>query len=89
MPLKLNHGLMEMGYVDHQTVTRLANISASEPHDCGQDLSVSMTATLDAMGNLVLGKICYLFSVYPYYLIYLYQLHGRQGTFYHMILNLS
>lgn len=56
MPLKLNHGLMEMGYVDHQTVTRLANISASEPHDCGQDLSVSMTATLDAMGNLVLVK---------------------------------
>ncbi|KAK4573532.1 hypothetical protein RGQ29_031474 [Quercus rubra] len=56
MPLKLNHGLMEMGYVDHQTVTQLETISASEPHDCGQDLSVSMTATLDAMGNLVLGS---------------------------------
>ncbi|KAM4070357.1 hypothetical protein ACB094_12G159800 [Castanea mollissima] len=56
MPLKLNHGLMEMGYVDHQTVNRRATISASEPHDCGQDLSVSMTATLDAMGNLVLGS---------------------------------
>ena len=71
MSLKLNHGLMEMGYVDHQTVTQLETISASELHDCGQDLSVSMTATLDAMGNLVLGKICYLFSVYPYNLFYL------------------
>ncbi|KAK4573531.1 hypothetical protein RGQ29_031474 [Quercus rubra] len=35
---------------------KLETISASEPHDCGQDLSVSMTATLDAMGNLVLGS---------------------------------
>jgi hypothetical protein len=49
--LQLNHGLMEVGYVNHQT------ISASGPLDHGQALSVSMTATMDAMGNLVLGTI--------------------------------
>jgi hypothetical protein len=49
--LQLNHGLMEAGYVNHQT------ISASGPLDHGQTLSVSMTATMDAMGNLVLGTI--------------------------------
>ncbi|XP_059445716.1 uncharacterized protein LOC132177408 isoform X2 [Corylus avellana] len=48
--LQLNHGLMEAGYVNHQT------ISASGPLDHGQALSVSMTATMDAMGNLVLGS---------------------------------
>ncbi|KAE8038086.1 hypothetical protein FH972_010629 [Carpinus fangiana] len=48
--LQLNHGLMEAGYVNHQT------ISASGPFDHGQALSVSMTATMDAMGNLVLGS---------------------------------
>ncbi|XP_062174768.1 uncharacterized protein LOC133879953 isoform X1 [Alnus glutinosa] len=48
--LQLNHGLMEVGYVNHQT------ISASGPLDHGQALSVSMTATMDAMGNLVLGS---------------------------------
>lgn len=42
---------MEAGYVDHQT------ISASGPLDHGQAWSVSMTATMDAMGNLVLGTI--------------------------------
>uniref|UniRef100_A0A2N9I074 FAD-dependent oxidoreductase domain-containing protein 1 n=1 Tax=Fagus sylvatica TaxID=28930 RepID=A0A2N9I074_FAGSY len=55
-PLQLNHGLMEVGYVDHQTPTQLSTTSASEPYDHGQALSVSMTATLDAMGNLVLGS---------------------------------
>lgn len=49
--LQLNHGLMEVGYVNHET------ISASGPLDHGQALSVSMTATMDAMGNLVLGTI--------------------------------
>ncbi|KAK9993060.1 hypothetical protein SO802_022763 [Lithocarpus litseifolius] len=54
--LQLNHGLMEVGYVDHQTGTQFPTISASEPYDDRQALSVSMTATLDAMGNLVLGS---------------------------------
>ncbi|XP_050252339.1 uncharacterized protein LOC126698882 isoform X1 [Quercus robur] len=54
--LQLNHGLMEVGYVDHQTGTQFPTISASEPYDDRQALSVSMTATLDAMGNLLLGS---------------------------------
>ncbi|ESQ32469.1 hypothetical protein EUTSA_v10004189mg [Eutrema salsugineum] len=48
--LHLNHGIMEAGYVDHQ--------SASAP---GLDveermLSISMTATMDTTGNLILGS---------------------------------
>lgn len=50
---QLNHGLMEVGYVDHYAA--LPNILASGLLD--QTLSVSMTATMGAMGNIVLGKI--------------------------------
>lgn len=49
---QLNHGLMEVGYVDHHTA--LPNILASGLLD--QTLSVSMTATMGAMGNIVLGS---------------------------------
>lgn len=48
--LQLNHGLMEVGYVDHKT------ISTSQSLDHEQALSISMTATMDAAGNLVLGS---------------------------------
>lgn len=44
---------MEVGYVDHYAA--LPNILASGLLD--QTLSVSMTATMGAMGNIVLGKI--------------------------------
>ncbi|VVB15419.1 unnamed protein product [Arabis nemorensis] len=47
----LNHGIMEAGYVDHQ--------SASAPGlDVEEErmLSISMTATMDTTGNLVLGS---------------------------------
>ncbi|KAJ0253935.1 FAD-dependent oxidoreductase family protein [Hirschfeldia incana] len=47
----LNHGIMEAGYADHQ--------SASAPPGLGVEermLSVSMTATMDTTGNLVLGS---------------------------------
>ncbi|KAJ7961702.1 FAD-dependent oxidoreductase [Quillaja saponaria] len=54
--LKLNHGLMEAGYVNHQTATLRPSISELEPSDEGRNLSVSMTATMDAAGNLVLGS---------------------------------
>nr|XP_043620808.1 D-amino acid dehydrogenase isoform X2 [Erigeron canadensis] len=48
--LKLNHGLMEVGYVGHQHFT-------FKPSDVDADtLSVSMTATMDTSGNLVLGS---------------------------------
>uniref|UniRef100_A0A1J3JTA2 FAD-dependent oxidoreductase domain-containing protein 1 n=1 Tax=Noccaea caerulescens TaxID=107243 RepID=A0A1J3JTA2_NOCCA len=46
----LNHGIMEAGYADHQ--------SASGPGLDGEErmLSISMTATMDTTGNLVLGS---------------------------------
>lgn len=45
----LNHGMMEAGYADHQ--------SASAPGVEERMLSISMTATMDTTGNLVLGNI--------------------------------
>lgn len=48
--LQLNHGLMEAGYVDHRSISGL------ESSDHGRDLSVSMTATLDAAGSLLIGS---------------------------------
>ncbi|KAK9059486.1 hypothetical protein SSX86_020188 [Deinandra increscens subsp. villosa] len=44
---KLNHGLMEVGYVGHQDATLQPSSETS---------SISMTATMDSSGNLVLGK---------------------------------
>jgi len=52
---------MEAGYVDHPSISGL------ESSDQGRDLSVSMTATIDAAGNLLVGKLL----SYGYY-IYLY-----------------
>lgn len=48
--LQLNHGLMEAGYVDHPTISGL------ESSDHGRNFSVSMTATVDAAGNLLIGS---------------------------------
>lgn len=53
--LKLNHGVMEAGYVNHYGAGKQLSNSASGL-DHGENLSVSMTATMDSMGNLVLGK---------------------------------
>ncbi|OMO86808.1 FAD dependent oxidoreductase [Corchorus capsularis] len=50
--LQLNHGLMEVGYVDYYQNATLT----SGQDDQGQALSVSMTATMDVMDNLVLGS---------------------------------
>ncbi|KAK4768505.1 hypothetical protein SAY87_003646 [Trapa incisa] len=50
--VQLNHGLMEFGYMNHQNL--LSNPTSSVMN--GQELSVSMTATMDSMGNLVLGS---------------------------------
>ncbi|XP_057484128.1 uncharacterized protein LOC130770638 isoform X2 [Actinidia eriantha] len=44
---KLNHGLMEVGYTNHEAAKGPIHEETS---------SVSMTATMDARGNLVLGK---------------------------------
>lgn len=50
--VKLNHGLMEVGYMDHQ----IAAPKEDGVVDYSHSLSISMTATLDAGGNLVLGS---------------------------------
>lgn len=55
--LKLNHGSMEMGYVSHQDLTLCSGLA-----DHGKNLSISMTASTDIAGNLVLGKILCFFS---------------------------
>ncbi|KAL9239652.1 hypothetical protein vseg_013955 [Gypsophila vaccaria] len=49
-PLGLSHGLMEVGYVDHRN-----SISSTGEVDNGS-LSISMVASSDASGNLLLGS---------------------------------
>ncbi|CAN6218343.1 unnamed protein product [Urochloa humidicola] len=55
--VKLNRGLMEVEYVNHQVAkpngTHMASESSEDEHGA---LSISMTATLDTKGNLVLGS---------------------------------
>lgn len=55
--LRLNHGLMELGYVDHEVAksNRISLSSESNEDDSGAS-SISMTATLNTKGNLVLGS---------------------------------
>ncbi|KAF4383178.1 hypothetical protein F8388_009209 [Cannabis sativa] len=53
--LQLNHGMMEAGYLDHKTATQLPDTSTSVISDHDQNLSISMTATIDSMGNVVLA----------------------------------
>ncbi|KAF8402287.1 hypothetical protein HHK36_013239 [Tetracentron sinense] len=52
--IQLNHGLMEVGYVDHEIGTHPTSSLGMDDHE--QTLSISMTATLDTVGNLVLGS---------------------------------
>ncbi|XP_010524641.1 PREDICTED: uncharacterized protein LOC104802642 isoform X2 [Tarenaya hassleriana] len=54
----LNHGLMEAGYVDHQsrTPSHPSSLLGSDDDDVERMLSISMTATMDNMENLVLGS---------------------------------
>ncbi|KAJ1290395.1 hypothetical protein BS78_02G239900 [Paspalum vaginatum] len=55
--VKLNHALMEVGYVDHQIAKSNSTDTVSESsEDEHAALSISMTATLDTKGNLVLGS---------------------------------
>lgn len=56
--VKLNHALMEVGYVDHQIAKSNSTfmVSESSEDELGA-LSVSITATLDTKGNLVLGNL--------------------------------
>ncbi|XP_042507413.1 glycine oxidase isoform X2 [Macadamia integrifolia] len=52
----LNHGLMEVGYVSHQKTALHPPSSMPGVADDAQNLSISMTATMDPVGNLVLGS---------------------------------
>ncbi|XP_031112267.1 uncharacterized protein LOC116016248 [Ipomoea triloba] len=54
-PFKLNHGLMEAGYVSHQSATLKSAPNSGSIYDA-QSTSVSMTATMDTSGGLVLGS---------------------------------
>lgn len=58
--LRLKHGVMEAGYVEHQKSV----ISASEQVAEDESLSISMTATRDASGNLLIGNIFILKLIY-------------------------
>lgn len=53
---QLNHGLMEAGYVDHKPTNQTMASSTIGNTDQGESLSISMTATMDTMGNLFLGN---------------------------------
>ncbi|CAN6485493.1 unnamed protein product [Victoria cruziana] len=53
--MQLKHGIMEVGYVDHHIVSPSSNLTSSGVSEC-ENLSISMTATTDAEGNLVLGS---------------------------------
>ena len=52
--LQLKQGLMEAGCTNHMVTAQHTISSASG--DQGQALSISMTATMDTMGNFVLGS---------------------------------
>ncbi|CAA7396443.1 unnamed protein product [Spirodela intermedia] len=55
--VRLNHGLMEVGYVDHQVSSRLPDSSSSRATAVEHNFSsISFTATTDHMGNLLLGS---------------------------------
>lgn len=55
---KLNHGLMEAGYVGHQNATLESAVSGPLSVNHAEFTSISMTATMDTMGNLILGTYC-------------------------------
>lgn len=56
--VKLNHGLMEVGYADYQIAqSNSSNMVSESSEDENGALSISMTATLDTKGNLVLGNL--------------------------------
>ncbi|XP_075506436.1 uncharacterized protein LOC142543213 [Primulina tabacum] len=54
--LNLNHGLMEVGYGNHESATIRSAKSESEIGYDANTSSISMTATMDMSGRLVLGS---------------------------------
>ncbi|KAL9315574.1 hypothetical protein ACSQ67_016575 [Phaseolus vulgaris] len=55
--LALNHGVMEADYLNHPTISGL------ESSDYEKDLSVSMVASIDAAGNLLLDPVLLLIQI--------------------------
>ncbi|CAA2965045.1 glycine oxidase [Olea europaea subsp. europaea] len=54
--LNLNHGLMELGYVNHKSATLSSTTTDSGSGYDANTSPVSMTATMDMSGRLVLGS---------------------------------
>ncbi|KAL7113672.1 hypothetical protein ACP275_04G075000 [Erythranthe tilingii] len=52
----LNHGLMEVGYVNHESAIVSSTSSDSSTGHDANTASISMTATMDMSGRLVLGS---------------------------------
>lgn len=77
--IQLKHGLMEVGYADHTVVKSLT--SAGETEEDLTLTSISMTATTDIMGNLVLGNGQPLFPRWFYLLLYVATIQECAVTF--------
>lgn len=60
--LNLNHGLMEVGYVNHESAV-LSSTTSDSRTGYDDTASISMTATMDMSGRLVLGKLLFLISL--------------------------
>lgn len=54
-PFNLNHGLMEVGYVNHESAVLSATTDSGTGYDANTAY-ISMTATTDMLGRIVLGK---------------------------------
>lgn len=54
--LKLNHALMEVGYINHQSAAVQSTAPGTGSSYDAQSTSVSMTATIDPSGSLLLGS---------------------------------
>ncbi|KAL8531112.1 hypothetical protein ACS0TY_007939 [Phlomoides rotata] len=54
-PFNLNHGLMEVGYVNHESAVQSASTDSGTGHDANTAY-ISMTATTDMLGRIVLGS---------------------------------
>lgn len=68
---KLNHALMEAGYVNHQSATLQSTSSHDSVYDA-QATSISMTATMDSSGrSLILGNFSFTYVISKFALFHL------------------
>lgn len=76
--LNLNHGLMELGYVNHKSATLSSTTTDSGSGYDANTSSVSMTATMDMSGRLVLGNSLPLVSWFSFS-VYLFLANARDA----------